>query len=394
MIALRICSIKLLFTASNFVMPFAALFIAKHYSLETAATAVWVTVFSLCYLGGNLAGGYVGDKFQSRKLLRVFALSSTLCILVSILTNSALAGLGVLSIFSCMAGAASPVLSNYLSNSVGEWDREKAFGNLYLAHNLGIAVVFVVGGFLLDRSTVYPLHFFGVVSVLCCLGTLALTQDDQQPRTATAQNIHNSSLRLPILLLGSFVLFFGLAFLDAQREYQLPVWLQTLNAANSASWFGTIGIINAVVVLLMTRHIVRWCEGRSPILNMGLAGLFYAVGFGLYFLFSGFYAVLTLVVVWSIGEIIGATYMNVFISKNAPAQYRAKLFSLIPVVLTLGKILSISTTTAVAARFNIDTGWLLAAAVGIASAFFSLALGRSTIKAHRHDKARHTATTL
>lgn len=314
--------------------------------------------------------------------------------LASILSSTAIPGLVALSLFAGLAGAASPVLSNYLSNSVGEWDRERAFGNLYLAHNVGIAVVFVVGGFLLDRDSLYPLYFFAAVSALCCLGTLALTQDDLQPHATDRQQLPSGPVRLPLLLLGSFVLFFGLAFLDAQREYQLPVWLKDMDLASSASWFGTIGIVNAVVVLLSTRHVVRWCAGRSPIANMGLAGLFYAAGFGLHFVFSGYYAVLALVVVWSVGEIIGATYMNVFISKNAPVHYRAKLFSLIPVVLTLGKILSISTTTAIAARVDINTGWLLAGVVGIACALFSLIIGRSTSKAHIHDKARHSATSL
>lgn len=392
---LKICIVKLLFTASNFVIPFAALFISKHYEFSVATTATMVTFLSVCYLGGNLAGGYLGDKFQSKSLLAIFSFLSFVLMIISSLQAPAMLTIAAISIFSFLAGAANPVLSNFLSNTVGESNRESAFGNLYLAHNFGIAIVFIVGGFLLDRDSSYPIYFFTGVAGLCFLCTLLLLkQNDLGQSVSHLLKTPQGKSGLPVLIFCSFILFFGLAFLDAQREYQLPVWLDSLSTDTSAAWFGTIGIINAVVVLALTKSVIKATSRFNPISNMGLAAVFYGVGFGLHYLCNSLYPVLALVVLWSIGEILGSTYMNVFISKNAPGHYRAKLFSLIPVVLTVGKILSISTTTQIASSQGIASGWLLALAVGIASMLFSVVVIRFTFKAYTYDKTRNSSAAL
>ena len=60
-----------------------------------------------------------------------------------------------------------------------------------------------------------------------------------------------------------------------QREYQLPIWLDSLNKNSSSVQFGTIGIVNAAIVLLLTKYIVKVTSDIDPIMNMGIAALFY-----------------------------------------------------------------------------------------------------------------------
>ncbi|AZE92913.1 Multidrug resistance protein B [Pseudomonas orientalis] len=392
---LRICIVKLLFTASNFIIPFSALFVSKRYDFDASALATMVTVLSVSYLIGNLAGGYLGDKFQSRSLLLLFSFCSLLTMIIGSMEFPAAVTFAAISIFAVMAGAANPVLSNYLSNSVDESNRESSFGNLYLANNIGIAIVFIVGGFLLARGAQYPLYFFTALSALSFLCTALLLKPVAGSSTPDSSIAKSAEIgTLSAIIACSFVLFFGLAFLDAQREYQLPVWLDSLNKDSSSVLFGTIGIVNAAIVLLLTKYVVKITAAIDPIMNMGIAALFYGFGFGIHYFFGSLYPVLALVVLWSIGEILGATYMSVFISKNAPGRYRAKLFSLIPVVLTLGKILSISTTTGLASVYGINSGWVLAFGVGVLAFLFSVSLLAFTKKAGADDTARYPSATL
>ena len=131
---MRICTVKLLFTASNFVIPFSALFVSKRYDFDASLVATMVTVLSVSYLIGNLVGGYMGDKFQSRSLLLLFSFCSFSAMILGSLELPATVTFTAISVFAVMAGAANPVLSNYLSNSVDESNRESAFGNLYVAN--------------------------------------------------------------------------------------------------------------------------------------------------------------------------------------------------------------------------------------------------------------------
>lgn len=393
--ALRICVVKMLFTASNFVIPFSALFVSKRYGFDASALATMVTVLSVSYLVGNLAGGYLGDKFKSRSLLLLFSFFSWMTMIIGSMGFPAIVTFAAISVFAVMAGAANPVLSNYLSNSVDEVNRESSFGNLYLANNIGIAVVFIVGGFLLARGAQYSLYFFTALSALSFLCTALLLKPDVGSSTTGSSTPNWAEVgALPAIIACSFILFFALAFLDAQREYQLPVWLDSLNKDSSSMLFGTIGIVNAAVVLLLTKYVVKITSAIDPIMNMGIAALFYGIGFGFHYFFSSSYSVFALVALWSIGEILGATYMSVFVSKNAPGRYRAKLFSLIPVVLTLGRILSISTTTGLASIYGINLGWVLAFGVGVLAFMFSVSLLALTKKAGTDDTARYPSATL
>lgn len=392
---MRICIVKFLFAASNFVIPFSALFVSKRYDFDASALATMVTILSVSYLAGNLAGGFLGDKLQPRSLLLLFSFLSLLAMMIGSLGLPATVTFSAISVFSIMAGAANPVLSNYLSSSVNESNRESAFGNLYLANNLGIAIVFIVGGFLLGRGPQYPLYFFTALNALGFVCTaLLLKPVIGSPTTSSVAPASSDLTEMSAIIVCSFFLFFGLAFLDAQREYQLPVWLDSLNKDSSSVLFGTIGLVNAAVVLLLTKYVVKVTSAIDPIMNMGIAALFYGFGFGIHYFFGSLYPVLALVVLWSIGEILGATYMNVFISKSAPVQYKAKLFSLIPVVLTLGKILSINTTTGLTSTYGINSGWALAFGVGVLAFMFSVSLLGFTKKAGANDKARYPSATL
>lgn len=392
---MRICIVKFLFAASNFVIPFSALFVSKRYDFDASELATMVTILAVSYLAGNLAGGFLGDKIQSRSLLLLFSFFSVLAMMVGSSGFPATVTFSAISVFSIMAGAANPVLSNYLSNSVNESNRESAFGNLYLANNVGIAIVFIVGGFLLGRGPQYPLYFFTVLSVLSFVCAASLLKPVVgSPMTKNVVPVSPYSIAMSAIIVFSFLLFFGLAFLDAQREYQLPVWLDSLNKDSSSLHFGTVGVVNAVAVLLLTKYVVKVTSVIDPIMNMGIAALFYGFGFGIHYFLGSLYPVLALVVLWSIGEILGATYMNVFISKNAPVQYRAKLFSLIPVVLTLGKILSISATTGLTGIYGINSGWILVFAVGVLVFVFSVSLLMFTKKVGSNDKTRYPSATL
>lgn len=392
---MRICIVKFLFTASNFVIPFSALFVSKRYDFNSTTLATTVTILAISYLVGNLAGGYLGDKFQSRSLLLIFSFCSLLAMIFGSLELPATVTLTAILVFSIMAGAANPVLSNCLSNSVNDLNRESSFGNLYLAHNIGISVVFIAGGFLLGRGPHYPLYFFTVLSTLSFICVALLFRPNLELSIPNSSVNNSKNLRTTSSIIAcSFVLFFGLALLDAQREYQLPVWLNSLNKDSSSALFGTIGIVNAAIVLMLTKYIVKLTSTIDPINNMGLAAIFYGFGFGIHYFFGSTYAVLAFVVVWSIGEILGATYMNVFISKNAPVRYRAQLFSLIPIVLTLGKILSISTTTKLAGHYGINSVWLLSFGVGVLTFIFSISLLMFTKKVNTDDTDRYPSATL
>ncbi|ACR32861.1 MFS transporter [Burkholderia glumae] len=372
----KIYLLRFLFAASNFVMPFATLFVAKYYSFGSATQGYVVMGVSASYLVGGLAGGYLGDKVDTRPLLIGLSALMFASMLGSLLLTAPAFNVAALTLSTVAAGAAGPVLSAYISGVVNRGSQQAVFGNLYLTYNLAIAFVYIVGGFVLDRDAGFALKVFTFMALLSVLGSLVLNRPQARPMVSNDTSVA-SAPRIPALVLIGFGLFFGLAVLDAQRSYLLPTWLESLDALTAAKTFGMLGIVNACTVIVATKPLIAFVERFSSITNMGIAALLYGIGFGGYFFLHDLVSMGLLAVIWTAGEILAATYMNVIIAESVPESIRSRVFSLIPSLLTIGKIVAIEFAQRIIAWAGISPSWLIYNIVAVGVLLTAMVLGRT-----------------
>ncbi|NWB93591.1 MFS transporter [Pseudomonas agarici] len=307
----NIIALRLLFVMANALGPFAALFFNRHYQLDGPAVALVITLASAFYLTGNLLGGALASRYAFRPLLLgTSSCSSIFLVLAMVFTTPHLSIIMVLLFILC-AGVITPTFSMLTSLATTDANRIASFGYLHLASNLGSALLFVIGGYLLGLHSQYLMVFAASLSVACLLASALLALPERLVHGPQArQGILRDMIDMPKIVVVAGALFFALSILDAQREYQLPLWLDLRAVDSSASTFATIGLVNALLVILITQPLIALTSRFSTLTNLAMASIFYGIGFGAYAFFEHAALILSFVFFWTMGEILGITHIT------------------------------------------------------------------------------------
>ncbi|QVM89202.1 MFS transporter [Pseudomonas entomophila] len=372
--------LRLLFVMANALGPFAALFFSRHYLLDGSAVALVITLVSAFYLTGNLLGGALASRCSYRPLLLGTSLCSSIFLLLAMLFNAPSTSIAMVLMFILCAGVITPVFSMLTSLAANDDNRIASFGYLHLASNLGAALLFVIGGYLLGLHSHYLMVFAVGVSIACFLASVFLTLPERQISThATRRGIIRNMVNIPKIVLVAGALFFSLSILDAQREYQLPLWLDDIAVDSAASTFAAVGIVNALLVILITQPLIALTSRLSPLTNLAVAGVFYGIGFGAYAFFEHTVWILSFVLFWTMGEILGITHITALISQQTSLQTQASLFSLIPILLALARMVSVGLGASLISHVGFTLSWSLYGLLGLLLGGICLLLGREAI---------------
>ncbi|WP_434710300.1 MFS transporter [Pseudomonas sp. R1-1] len=358
--------LRFLFVMANALGPFAALFFQRHYQLDSAAVALVITLMSAFYLVGNLLGGALVGRLAFRTLLLATSLCSSMFLLGAAVFNSPATSIAMVLMFMSCAGLITPAFSVLTSLAADDDNRIASFGYLHLASNLGAALVFVAGGYLLDIDSRFLMFFSIIVSAMCVVASAFLALP---VRSATGQQTAKASLGamidVPRIVIVAGAMFFALSVLDAQREYQLPLWLDVVTAGEAATVFGAVGIVNALLVIALTQPLIALTSRFGALSNLSLAAIFYGIGFGAYAIFEQTALILLFVFFWTLGEILGITYITALISQKTTLQTQATLFSLIPILLAGARIVSVGLGASLITGVGFKLSWSLYGAMGI-----------------------------
>ncbi|WMW03833.1 MFS transporter [Pseudomonas entomophila] len=369
----NIIVLRLLFVMANALGPFAALFFNRHYALDSSAVALVITLISAFYLAGNLLGGTLASRCSIRLLLLGTSLCASVFLLLAMMLDTPTASIAMVLMFMLCAGLVTPVFSVLTSLAADDGNRIASFGYLHLAHNLGGALLFVIGGYLLGLDSRYLMVFATGISTLCFVSSLLLTLPERQvqPSAARGAGLRNL-LDVPRLVIIAGAMFFATAVLDAQREYQLPLWLDAIAVEQAASTFAAVGLVNALLVVLLTQPLIALTARFGALTNLALAALCYGIGFGAYALFEQTALILSFTLFWTMGEILGITHITALISQEAPLQTQARLFSLIPILLATARMVSVGLGASLIASVGFTLSWSLYGVLGVLFAGASL----------------------
>jgi len=101
---------------------------------------------------------------------------------------------------------------------------------------------------------------------------------------------------------------------------------------------------------------------------MALTGMLYAVGFGMIRFVNTLPMFIVSTVIWSVGEVIGATNIDSYIANHTPASHRGRMNSFTPLFLRLGFSLSPFVMGLYVQHYPIRTVWTLSAGVAAGAA--------------------------
>jgi MFS family permease len=267
--------------------------------------------------------------------------------------------------------------------------RKPAFSLLYLGHNIGVAVGPLFAGFLFNRYLTW--FFLGdAATTLAAVVLIALFVRESAPSRAQIQaSLAGDSgperaergslvavlLRRPYLLAFLFIHVL-LSLVYAQSHFSLPLQLSALFGEGGAKTFGMLISVNALTVITLTTVVLHLTERLAPALTVALAGVFYAAGFGLIGLMRTLPWLLLSTLIWTIGEILGATSSGAYVANHSPLTHRGRVNAIAPIIMFSGHAAGPPLAGWLIERFSLSVIWPGAFVLALAGAALLVLLYR------------------
>jgi MFS family permease len=378
----------------NFVFPFMTLLLTTKVGMEEQQVGLYILLGAILQIPGSLLGGKLCDIMGRKKIMITFMGLAAICYLpCAILIDNPDAltlipwFLILSSFFMSVSGPASGAMMNDLTLPE---NRQGAFSLLYMGMNAGTAIGSIVAGFLFNRYM--KLLFLGdmvttIISIILILRFVQETKPTEEDmeqimeeRTlekAEAGGLLATLLRRPALLIFA-ALDTVYSFIYQQTGFSLPLQTKAVfGEVLGARFYGTFNMINCLEVIFFTTIITILTKKIRAIYNVSIAGLFFAVGFGMLFFVKSFWLFVISTIIWTIGEIINATNIGVYIANHTPASHRGRFNAIINIISGLGGAISPFLMGGFITRNGVTNVWPIMFALGIFASVCMFLLGTS-----------------
>ncbi len=349
----------------DFVGPFLALYLTRRLGFAASRAGLLVAVAFAAAAAGALLSGRIADRFgRKRALVACHTAAALFNLAMSFLYGYAWSP-WLLVAESFFRGGARPLISALIADLAPPERRTEAFGLQYWSINVGASAGPLVAAFLFDRSL--PWLFRG--DALCTLASVLLIARGVATHGVATPPRASASIERPLLERtderGALRAFFarpilacycGIALLSSvtysQTGFALPLTIAKSLGDAGTSFFGAMMSLNALTVIVFSIPIARALRSRSPLSCLAASGAVYALGLGMLALPLGRAGFALSTFVWTIGEIVAAVNMGVFVARHSPANWRASFQSFTGLFLQAGMALGpLAAGTAAAAGF-------------------------------------------
>jgi len=307
-----------------FAVPFLMLYLTTRIGVSPTGAALLVSVLGAGSFVSQLTGGELADRLGRRPVMLLSFSVSPLAMVTVGLTHEIWLLAVAIFMLGFFSNLSRPAVNAAVIDLVPAGRRTRAFGYIYWAINLGAALGPAAAGFLANFD--YLLLFLGdalTTAVFCLI--VYLRVPETQPAAVSA--IQGSGLRgrigevgrEPILLIFSLLTLLW-AVVYSQSQVTLP--LAMANSGLQPSDYGLAIAVNGALIVLVTLPATRLIERWPRFGAIALASLFLGTGFGLTALAGSLVTYAATVVVWTLGEIIGAAVAPAIIGDLSPPHLR------------------------------------------------------------------------
>jgi len=373
---------RVVHSAGNLVFPFLAIYLTKTLLFSEQKAGFYVMLATAAKIPGLLLGGKLADILGRKKVFITFSFFSAFLILSCLLVSQRELIPWLLALSAVFNGGNYPALNAMIADMTNPDNRKAAFSLLYLGMNIGFAVGPLVAG-LLYNNYLY-LIFIGdvgttIISILLVLFFIEESIPSRErikdsilsefgSERAEEGNIWKVLISRPYLIVFTFV-FTLYSFVYVQNEFTLPLHMIQIFGEKGPQYFGTIMTINGVVAIFITVFIISFTRKYEPILNISLAGILYAIGFGMIYFSNDMILFSVSTILWTLGEIMASTYSDVYIINHTPITHRGRFSAIIHILIGSGFIFGPYISGIFINRYEIKNIWPFIFILAIFSSF-------------------------
>lgn len=316
----------------DFVMPFLTLYLTVKVGLSAEVIGFLVMLTSIINMPASLIGGYAADKFGRKKTYLYAQSAAALALLPCAFIINPYINVGCLMLSTFFGGFLRPAMDAMVTDILPPEKRQTGFALQYLGINLGVALGPLVAGELFDNFL--PLLFIGdTITSFIAIYLVAVNIGETSPINTKKEvyietekeekkNALLALLERPQLLV-FFLVYIVFSIIYTQHRFSLPLTMNEIFGANGTKKFSRLMSVNAFTVIGLTVFITAVTSKLHPLANMVVAGITYAIGFGMVGYVDNMFLLVISTVTWTIGEILVTTSYGVYVANNSPSNYRA-----------------------------------------------------------------------
>lgn len=362
------------------LFPFFSLYITQKFDVGMTQAGIILGFFSVFGMLGGMIGGALTDKLGRRSLILFGLVFSAVSTLSLGLVNEfwMLFPLAVLT--GLLSDIAHPAHQAMIADILPEKQRAEGFGILRVVGNMAWIVGPIIGGLIANRSYLYLFIIDAIIS--CFVAVLFyLFIPETKPET-TAETKSQSVLRtfagygavLKDLPYVAFIIASMLMLMAYQQMYStLSVYLRD-NHGLEPQGYGFLLTSSAVTVILFQFWVTRRIKKRPPFLMMALGTLFYMVGFGLFGFVAAYWLFTLNIIIVTIGEMIIMPTSQALAANFAPQDMRGRYMAVFGLTWSFPAIFGPGLAGLILDNMNPNLLWYIAGILCAIAAFAYYAL--------------------
>ncbi|KAA9007567.1 MFS transporter [Paenibacillus spiritus] len=387
-----LCLARTINSMGDFVFSLITLFLTIQLGLSALAAGTFVSMAALTSGPGVLLGGYLSDRIGKKKVIVLGQLAAGLIVAgCALVPGSYLVAYLLIAVMFFLSITRPAYNALVIQLSAEEKERKTIFSLMYLGVNLGIALGPLLAGLFIRHHMDYV---FGGIGVIFLVSTAIIQYKVNISTKSNAGTAHRQApgagvqasepaagwywvLRLRPLVAWFVVISFLNYFIYMQASFSIPLQMNTSFGDRGATYFGYVMTVNAITVILATTVLLNVTRWMNPLVAIAVGAVLYGAGFGGLSLLSahpylGLVAAST--VIWTLGEILIQTNINLFTASRVPDTHQGRMNGILLFVGCLGYTLCPPLTGVLLKQISLGRLWLLILALSLLYSLLMLVL--------------------
>jgi MFS family permease len=351
------------------LFPFFALYITQKFSVGMTEAGILLGMSSLFGLIGSTIGGALTDKFGRKQLILFGLIFSAISTLTFGLVNSMAVLYPLMIVVGLLSSVAHPAHDAMIADILPEKQRQEGFGILRVVGNLSWIIGPTIGGFVANINFFY---LFVIDSVISCLVAAiifrAIPETKPEPQAhaqseSFLQTVAGYRIVLKDFAFMAFMMAGMLMLIVYQQMYgSLSVYLRDNHGINP-SGYGFLMTTSAITVVLFQFWVSRLIKYRPQFLMMAIGTVFYMIGFALFGVVAAYALFALNIVIITIGEMIVVPTSQAIATNFAPDNMRGRYMAIFGLSWAIPSTIGPGAAGYILDNYNPDLLWYIGGAL-------------------------------
>lgn len=360
---------------ATLLFPFFSLYITQKFNVGMTQAGIILGIFSIFGLVGGIIGGALSDKFGRRKLILFGLIFSALSTLSLGFVNNFATLYPLAILVGLLSDIGSPAHSAMIADILPEKQRQEGYGILRVVANMSWIIGPSIGGYIANKSF---LTLFVLDAIISCLVAVLFyfLISETKPESHNVQkemNVISTFKGYGIVLRDFAFMAFLIAGMLMGTVYQqmynsLSVYLRDYHNIQPQG-YGFLLTISAITVILFQFTITRIIKHRPPFIMMALGSIFYMIGFSMFGFVSTYGLFALAIVVITMGEMIIMPTTQALAANFAPEDMRGRYMAVYGLTWAIPATIGPSAAGVILDNYNPNLLWFIGGFLCILSAF-------------------------